>query len=183
MLHAIAVCTFVNFSGDLGPIYGFQWRHFGAEYKDMHADYSGQGVDQLKNVIETIKTNPNDRRMILCAWNPKGLWRTKDDFKPVDNIVIARHCILNIFHCSYISDLPQMALPPCHAFVQFYVANEELSCQLYQRSADMVMYLSCDNYEKQLKRWDIFFWVKRWARFIVDKIIQCSATCSLRPLF
>ena len=60
-------------TGDLGPIYGFQWRHFGAEYKDMHVDYTGQGVDQLRNVIETIKTNPNDRRLILCAWNPKGL--------------------------------------------------------------------------------------------------------------
>ena len=63
---------FISFTGDLGPIYGFQWRHFGAEYKDMHTDYSGQGVDQLKNVIETIKTNPDDRRIILCAWNPKG---------------------------------------------------------------------------------------------------------------
>jgi len=91
--------------GDLGPVYGFQWRHFGAEYKDMHADYTGMGVDQLADVIHRIKTNPNDRRIILCAWNPK--------------------------------DLPQMALPPCHAFVQFYVADGELSCQLYQRSADM----------------------------------------------
>ncbi|OWK01701.1 TYMS [Cervus elaphus hippelaphus] len=58
--------------GDLGPVYGFQWRHFGAEYKDMDSDYSGQGVDQLQKVIDTIKTNPNDRRIILCAWNPKG---------------------------------------------------------------------------------------------------------------
>ncbi|KAM5304334.1 thymidylate synthase isoform 1-T1 [Glossophaga mutica] len=91
--------------GDLGPIYGFQWRHFGAEYKDMDSDYSGQGVDQLQKVIDTIKTNPDDRRIILCAWNPK--------------------------------DLPFMALPPCHALCQFYVVNGELSCQLYQRSADM----------------------------------------------
>ncbi|XP_033751747.1 thymidylate synthase-like [Pecten maximus] len=91
--------------GDLGPVYGFQWRHFGAEYKDMHADYTGQGVDQLKDVIHKIKTNPDDRRIIMSAWNPP--------------------------------DLPKMALPPCHAFVQFYVANGELSCQLYQRSADM----------------------------------------------
>ncbi|KAB0378856.1 hypothetical protein FD755_010434 [Muntiacus reevesi] len=59
--------------GDLGPVYGFQWRHFGAEYKDMDSDYSGQGVDQLQKVIDTIKTNPNDRRIILCAWNPKDL--------------------------------------------------------------------------------------------------------------
>ncbi|GCB74961.1 hypothetical protein scyTo_0019695 [Scyliorhinus torazame] len=91
--------------GDLGPVYGFQWRHFGAEYKDMHTDYSGQGIDQLEYVIETIKNNPEDRRIIMCAWNAK--------------------------------DLPQMALPPCHALCQFYVVNGELSCQLYQRSGDM----------------------------------------------
>ncbi|XP_005922557.1 thymidylate synthase [Haplochromis burtoni] len=91
--------------GDLGPVYGFQWRHFGAEYTDMHADYTGQGVDQLQKVIDTIKTNPEDRRIIMCAWNPK--------------------------------DLPRMALPPCHALCQFYVCDGELSCQLYQRSADM----------------------------------------------
>jgi len=91
--------------GDLGPVYGFQWRHFGAEYVDMHTDYSGKGVDQLAEVIHTIKTNPNDRRIIMSAWNPP--------------------------------DLPKMALPPCHAFVQFYVCNGELSCQLYQRSGDM----------------------------------------------
>lgn len=58
--------------GDLGPVYGFQWRHFGASYKDMHTDYTGQGVDQLKNIIDTIKNDPNDRRMILCAWNAAG---------------------------------------------------------------------------------------------------------------
>nr|XP_018898697.1 PREDICTED: thymidylate synthase [Bemisia tabaci] len=91
--------------GDLGPVYGFQWRHYGAEYKDMFTDYTNQGIDQLKEVIETIKSNPNDRRIIMCAWNPV--------------------------------DLPKMALPPCHCLVQFYVANGELSCLLYQRSADM----------------------------------------------
>ena len=91
--------------GDLGPVYGFQWRHFGADYVDMHADYAGQGVDQLADVINKIKSRPDDRRIILCAWNP--------------------------------SDLNKMALPPCHCLVQFYVANGELSCQLYQRSADM----------------------------------------------
>merc|ERR1719369_2243854 len=91
--------------GDLGPVYGFQWRHFGAKYVDMHTDYSGQGVDQLANVIKTLKTRPNDRRIIMCAWNP--------------------------------ADLDAMALPPCHCLVQFYVADGELSCQLYQRSADM----------------------------------------------
>ena len=57
----------------MGPVYGFQWRHFGAEYSTMHADYSGQGVDQLANIIETIKTNPDDRRMVLSAWNPAAL--------------------------------------------------------------------------------------------------------------
>ncbi|KAL5516206.1 hypothetical protein EMCRGX_G001486 [Ephydatia muelleri] len=56
--------------GDLGPLYGFQWRHFGAEYTDMNADYSGKGIDQLTDVIETIKKNPNDRRMIIAVWNP-----------------------------------------------------------------------------------------------------------------
>ncbi|XP_061878067.1 thymidylate synthase isoform X1 [Entelurus aequoreus] len=59
--------------GDLGPVYGFQWRHFGAEYTNMHADYTGQGVDQLQKVIDTIKSNPEDRRIIMCAWNPKDL--------------------------------------------------------------------------------------------------------------
>lgn len=91
--------------GDLGPVYGFQWRHFGAEYKTCQDDYAGQGVDQLNDVIERIRKNPNDRRIIMCAWNPV--------------------------------DIPRMALPPCHCLVQFYVANGELSCQLYQRSADM----------------------------------------------
>ena len=91
--------------GDLGPVYGFQWRHYGAEYKDMHTDYTGKGIDQLKQVIHTIKNNPDDRRIILCAWNP--------------------------------CDIPQMALPPCHLLAQFYVCEGELSCQMYQRSADM----------------------------------------------
>lgn len=91
--------------GDLGPVYGFQWRHFGAEYKTCHDDYSGQGIDQLEEIINTIRTRPHDRRIIMSAWNAV--------------------------------DLPKMALPPCHCLVQFYVANGELSCQLYQRSADM----------------------------------------------
>ncbi|XP_007899121.2 thymidylate synthase [Callorhinchus milii] len=59
--------------GDLGPVYGFQWRHYGADYKDMHSDYTGQGVDQLQKVIDTIKNNPDDRRIIMCAWNPKDV--------------------------------------------------------------------------------------------------------------
>ncbi|EFN56442.1 hypothetical protein CHLNCDRAFT_30873 [Chlorella variabilis] len=90
---------------DLGPVYGFQWRHFGAEYTDMHADYGGKGVDQLAELIHKIKTNPNDRRLVLSAWNPAAL--------------------------------TDMALPPCHMFCQFYVADGELSCQMYQRSCDL----------------------------------------------
>ena len=58
--------------GDLGPVYGFQWRHFGAKYVDCDADYSGQGVDQLREVIRKIKEDPTDRRIILSAWNPAG---------------------------------------------------------------------------------------------------------------
>lgn len=58
--------------GDLGPVYGFQWRHFGAEYTDADGDYKDKGVDQLQRVIDTIKNNPTDRRIILSAWNPKG---------------------------------------------------------------------------------------------------------------
>lgn len=60
--------------GDLGPVYGFQWRHFGAKYVDMHTDYMGQGVDQLAEVIKKIKTDPYDRRIILSAWNPSGTY-------------------------------------------------------------------------------------------------------------
>lgn len=70
MIMLILSCC--PFAGDLGPVYGFQWRHFGAQYKDMHTDYTGQGVDQLAQVIHTIKTNPNDRRIIMSAWNPTG---------------------------------------------------------------------------------------------------------------
>jgi len=58
--------------GDLGPVYGFQWRHFGAQYVDFNTDYSGQGVDQLQEVIVKLRTNPYDRRIIMSAWNPAG---------------------------------------------------------------------------------------------------------------
>lgn len=58
--------------GDLGPIYGFQWRHFGAEYIDMHTDYTGAGIDQLQNCIDMINNNPTSRRILLSAWNPTG---------------------------------------------------------------------------------------------------------------
>lgn len=91
--------------GDLGPVYGFQWRHFGADYGTCKDDYNGKGIDQLKDIVERIRTNPTDRRIIMSAWNPV--------------------------------QIPKMALPPCHCLAQFYVADGELSCQLYQRSADM----------------------------------------------
>ena len=63
--------------GDLGPVYGFQWRHFGADYVDCETDYTGQGVDQLRECIKKIKENPTDRRIILSAWNPKGTYTGK----------------------------------------------------------------------------------------------------------
>jgi len=91
--------------GDLGPVYGWQWRHFGASYTDMHADYTGQGVDQVAEVLDKLRNKPDDRRIIMTAWNP--------------------------------ADLKKMALPPCHMFAQFYVADGALSCQMYQRSADL----------------------------------------------
>lgn len=99
-------CGFVDREeGDLGPVYGFQWRHFGASYGTCHDDYNGKGIDQLAEVIDKIKNNPYDRRIIMSAWNP--------------------------------IDIPNMALPPCHCLAQFYVADGELSCQMYQRSADV----------------------------------------------
>ena len=93
----IASKEFASKYGDLGPVYGKQWRDF-------------EGVDQLKQVIEDIKKNPNSRRLIVSAWNPK--------------------------------DIPVMiksGLPPCHTLFQFYVSNGKLSCQLYQRSADVFL--------------------------------------------
>lgn len=85
--------------GNLGPVYGAQWRHW--ETAD------GKTVDQIKNVIELIKINPDSRRLIVSAWN--------------------------------VGELEKMALMPCHAFFQFYVSNGQLSCQLYQRSADIFL--------------------------------------------
>lgn len=94
--------------GELGPVYGFQWRHFGASYAGSSADYSAKGVDQIETVIEQLKTNPRSRRIVCSAWNP--------------------------------SDLSKMALPPCHILFQFYVdADFNLSCQMYQRSADLFL--------------------------------------------
>ncbi|AOA64317.1 uncharacterized protein PAS_chr3_0996 [Komagataella phaffii GS115] len=96
--------------GDLGPVYGFQWRHFGAQYKDCKTDYTGQGFDQLSRVIETLRTNPYDRRIIMSAWNPP-------DFEKMA--------------------LPPCHVF-CHFYVSFPKDKKpELSCLMYQRSCDM----------------------------------------------
>ncbi|MCF8166333.1 MAG: thymidylate synthase [Rhodoferax sp.] len=86
-------------NGDLGPIYGYQWRSWPAP--------NGEHIDQIAEVVETLKKNPDSRRIIVSAWN--------------------------------VADIPRMALAPCHAFFQFYVADGKLSCQLYQRSADIFL--------------------------------------------
>lgn len=86
-------------NGDLGPVYGSQWRSWPTA--------EGESIDQISQVIDQIKTNPDSRRLIVSAWN--------------------------------VAEVPRMKLPPCHAFFQFYVANGELSCQLYQRSADVFL--------------------------------------------
>jgi thymidylate synthase len=86
-------------NGDLGPVYGKQWRSWAAP--------NGQVIDQLTNAVNMIKNNPDSRRIIVSAWNP--------------------------------TDVPNMALPPCHAFFQFFVADGKLSCQLYQRSSDVFL--------------------------------------------
>jgi len=85
--------------GNLGPVYGSQWRSWPTP--------SGEKIDQISNIINQIKTNPDSRRIIVSAWN--------------------------------VSEIENMALPPCHAFFQFYVADNKLSCQLYQRSADIFL--------------------------------------------
>jgi thymidylate synthase len=86
-------------NGDLGPVYGVQWRSWPKN--------DGSTVDQIRDVVEQIKTNPDSRRLIVSAWN--------------------------------VGEIANMALPPCHAFFQFYVSNNKLSCQLYQRSADVFL--------------------------------------------
>ena len=96
-------------NGDLGPVYGHQWRN-----------WNDEGIDQIKAVIETLKTNPDSRRMLVSAWNPSVMPDTSVSFS--ENV--ANH---------------KAALPPCHAFFQFYVAEGKLSCQLYQRSADLFL--------------------------------------------
>ncbi|MEL6306293.1 MAG: thymidylate synthase [Bacteroidota bacterium] len=96
-------------NGDLGPVYGHQWRNWNSEE-----------IDQIKEVIQTLKHNPNSRRMLVSAWNPSVLPDTSVSFS--ENVANGK-----------------AALPPCHAFFQFYVADGKLSCQLYQRSADIFL--------------------------------------------
>ena len=98
-----------NENGDLGPIYGHQWRNWNSD-----------GIDQINEVIKTLKINPDSRRMLVSAWNPSVL--------PNPNLSFDEN----------ISN-QKAALPPCHAFFQFYVSNDKLSCQLYQRSADVFL--------------------------------------------
>jgi thymidylate synthase len=97
-------------AGDLGPVYGHQWRNYGATKNTDESDnnvYNDDGVDQISQLIEQIKINPNSRRLIVSGWNP--------------------------------SEASQVALPPCHTLFQFFVADNKLSCQLYQRSADLFL--------------------------------------------
>jgi thymidylate synthase len=92
--------------GDLGPVYGHQWRNFGATRRE-DGTYRNDGYDQLSHVVEQIATNPQSRRLIVSGWNP--------------------------------AEAEQVALPPCHTLFQFYVSQGRLSCQLYQRSADVFL--------------------------------------------
>ena len=96
-------------NGDLGPVYGHQWRNWNSE-----------GIDQIHEVIATLKKNPDSRRMLVSAWNPSVMPDTGVSFS--ENVANNK-----------------AALPPCHAFFQFYVADGKLSCQLYQRSADVFL--------------------------------------------
>ena len=93
-------------AGDLGPVYGHQWRNFGATLRP-DGTYARDGVDQIARLVETLRTNPTSRRLIVTGWNPQ--------------------------------EADQVALPPCHTLFQFYVAQGKLSCQLYQRSADLFL--------------------------------------------
>jgi len=104
-------------SGDLGPVYGYQWRNWPIASKDGAND--GQ-IDQISEIIQLLKSNPNSRRIIVSAWNVADL--PDETISPQDNVKQGR-----------------MALAPCHAFFQFYVADGKLSCQLYQRSADIFL--------------------------------------------
>ena len=98
--HGVSIWDeWADADGDLGPVYGVQWRSWPTP--------SGEHIDQISQVIDTIRRDPDSRRMVVSAWN--------------------------------VADIPRMALAPCHAFFQFYVADGKLSCQLYQRSADMFL--------------------------------------------
>src|SRR3954451_2004499 len=98
--HGVTIWNeWADAEGELGPVYGYQWRSWPAR--------SGESIDQISQVIEQIRTNPDSRRLIVSAWN--------------------------------VADLPEMALMPCHALFQFYVAEGKRSCQLYQRSADVFL--------------------------------------------
>jgi thymidylate synthase len=98
--HGVSIWdAWADKNGDLGPVYGQQWRSW--------AGPDGRPIDQIQQIVETLKTNPDSRRMIVSAWNP--------------------------------ADIPDMALAPCHCLFQFYVADGRLSCQLYQRSADVFL--------------------------------------------
>ncbi|KAG2735390.1 hypothetical protein G9P44_001604 [Scheffersomyces stipitis] len=109
--------------GDLGPVYGFQWRHFGAEYKDCDADYTGQGYDQLADVIKKLKTNPYDRRIIMSAWNPPDF--AKMALPPC-----------HVF-CQFFVSFPS-SNPESNTSKQAKAETRpKLSCLLYQRSCDM----------------------------------------------
>ncbi|PAY01235.1 thymidylate synthase [Pseudoalteromonas sp. HM-SA03] len=98
--------------GDLGPVYGSQWRSWTGP--------NGEVIDQIKDVVEQIKTNPDSRRLIVSAWNPALLPDT--NYSPKENAAMGKQ-----------------ALPPCHTLFQFYVLDGKLSCQLYQRSADIFL--------------------------------------------
>lgn len=99
-------------NGDLGPIYGYQWRSWPAA--------NGEHIDQIKQIISQINTTPDSRRIIVSAWNPADL--PDESISPQENVAQGR-----------------MALAPCHTFFQFYVRDGRLSCQLYQRSADIFL--------------------------------------------
>ncbi|PCJ41859.1 MAG: thymidylate synthase [Moraxellaceae bacterium] len=99
-------------NGDLGPVYGKQWRSWEGPNNEV--------VDQIANLIEEIRTNPNSRRLVVSAWNPVVLPDVK--YSPIEN-----------------AKMGKQALPPCHCLFQFYVSEGKLSCQLYQRSADVFL--------------------------------------------
>jgi thymidylate synthase len=103
---AESCARFGRAAGDLGPVYGHQWRNFGAT-RAADGSYARDGVDQLRWLLEEIRRNPMSRRLIITGWNP--------------------------------AEAEQVALPPCHTLFQFYVQDGELSCQLYQRSADVFL--------------------------------------------